>query len=140
MTSHSTNDKNVDLVGKLQGFEATLRRERDDAHRENQLAAERLRLVQEEAAALQKTVQALRDKIQVIQNESGETAPKEIVEYKNNVEDLTKQVRRVPCCVVVMEERMKKDAGIRNSPFYLIDSFIHVHTGRLSAHGLGPET
>jgi chromosome segregation ATPase len=66
--SHHSNNGNTGntetvLFDKLQGFSSSLRRERDDAYRQNQLAGERCRAVQEEWTALQKTVTDLQEKL-----------------------------------------------------------------------------
>jgi chromosome segregation ATPase len=94
--SHHSNNGNAGgntetvLFDKLQGFSSSLRRERDDAYRQNQLAGERCRAVQEEWTALQKTVTDLQEKLGGLQE--GEKLKGEIETTKQKTYALKQQV------------------------------------------------
>jgi peptidoglycan hydrolase CwlO-like protein len=94
VSHHSNNGNNGNtetvLFDKLQGFSSSLRRERDDAYRQNQLAGERCRAVQEEWTALQKTVTDLQDKLGGLQE--GEKLKGEIETTKQKTHALKQQV------------------------------------------------
>jgi peptidoglycan hydrolase CwlO-like protein len=92
--SHHNNNGNGNpetvLFDKLQGFSSSLRRERDDAYRQNQLAGERCSAVQEEWTALQKTVTDLQEKLEGLQE--GEKLKGEIETTKQKTHALKQQV------------------------------------------------
>jgi chromosome segregation ATPase len=94
--SHHSNNGNGNtetvLFDKLQGFSSSLRRERDNAFRQNQLAGERCRAVQEEWTALQKTVADLKEKLGGLQE--GEKLKEEIETTKQKAHVLKQQVNR----------------------------------------------
>jgi chromosome segregation ATPase len=94
VSHHSNNGNNGNtetvLFDKLQGFSSSLRRERDDAYRQNQLAGERCRAVQEEWTALQKTVTDLQEKLGGLQE--GEKLKGEIETTKQKTYALKQQV------------------------------------------------
>jgi predicted nucleic acid-binding Zn-ribbon protein len=78
------------LFDKLQGLSSTWRRERDDAYRQNQLAGERCRAVQEEWTALQKTVADLKTKLNALQ--AGEKLKEQVTKTKQQTHALKEQV------------------------------------------------
>jgi len=92
MTTATTNNDQA-LEAKLHGVAAAFRRERDEAHRQRELANERLRLTREEADAAAKSLAAMRTKLDDLERASGEAAERQIERLKAEVESLTNQVR-----------------------------------------------
>jgi chromosome segregation ATPase len=89
-TAHNSQD--VSIEAKLQGFEANLRREREEARRQAELATERLRLVQEEVTATEKTVHDLQGKLKHLQHQYGSSAAQDLSQLQASVQSLTKEV------------------------------------------------
>lgn len=81
------------MEAKLQRMAAGLRRERDEAHRERELASERLRLAKEEEEAAGKTLESMKLKLKELEAASGAGAKNEIEHLKTKVENLENQVR-----------------------------------------------
>jgi uncharacterized protein YlxW (UPF0749 family) len=83
------------LEAKIQSVAATLRQKRDEAHRTQQLALERLRLVRHEAEALEATVKDLQCKLETVQNQAGGSAraKDELEKLYKDVDMLSKEVR-----------------------------------------------
>jgi len=81
------------IVDKLHGVMAALRRERDDLHRKKALAEERVRLIQEEKEALEKTVTAAQTKLETLHESGNADALKEMRDMEDEVTRLNKEVR-----------------------------------------------
>jgi hypothetical protein len=92
-SSSSSSTCADDLERKLQGIESSLRQDRESARRQKQLAAERLRLLQQEFDAMDKTVQGLQNKLHSIRDESTNILVPELQSIRTNVDQLTKEVR-----------------------------------------------
>lgn len=86
----TTMDQQIEA--KLQGVAASWRRERDEAHRQKQLALERLRLAQEEVEATEKSTMALVHKLHELKSECGEKAEQGNGQLKREVEEGTERV------------------------------------------------
>lgn len=64
-----TSSVNLDIVDKLHGALASMRRERDELHRSNELSHERLRLVREERRVMEQSVNHLEAKLEQLNKE-----------------------------------------------------------------------
>jgi hypothetical protein len=99
-TNNGNSNSNISAIStssleaKIQTVAATLRQKRDEAHRTQQLALERLRLVRQEADALQGTVNDLQNKLETIQNQAGGSsrAKDELEKLYKDVDMLAKEV------------------------------------------------
>lgn len=135
------NNNNVSLTDKLQGLSATLRRERDDAFRQQSLAAERLAAIQQEEQALGKTVAQQQTKLAHLR--AGGNVATDITTCRVQVQALKQQVRAE---VQGSNNRIARFQALFVSLFFRIDSYsltlctllsLHSHshsfTGELSA-------
>jgi len=82
--------QNAPMEAKLAGMADALRRERDESHRVRLMAEERLRLVAEEAQALENAVKKLQDQYKGLQEKAGQT--KTVKDLEATVAGLTKEV------------------------------------------------
>ena len=94
-SSNGINNSAAALEHKLRATLHSYRQRRDEAHRGQQLAAERLRLVTEEFQAVQSSVQAAQKHLASLQEEAGGSlaARQEDANLQREVEHLTKEVR-----------------------------------------------
>jgi uncharacterized protein YlxW (UPF0749 family) len=101
ISSNSNSEISTSLEAKIQNVAATLRQKRDEAHRTQQLALERLRLVRQEADALEATVKDLQSKLETVQNQAGGSAraKDELEKLYKDVDMLSKEVCST-CCVL----------------------------------------
>ena len=93
-SSHNNNSAAA-LEEKLRTTVATYRQQRDEAHRSQQLATERLRLATEEAEAVAATVQTAQKNLATLQAKAGgnTAVQQEQAALQREVEHLTKEVR-----------------------------------------------
>lgn len=91
-TTSTTNNNNIE--SKLHTVAASFRQKRDEAHRANQLAIERLRLSQEVVDTLNLNVKDLQYKLDTLKKNSGSTVEgKDIIQkLHQDVNILTKEV------------------------------------------------
>jgi len=84
------------IVDRLNGALSALRRERDELHRQKDLALERLKLVKEERVAVEKVVQSMRLELQQLNidtsDEGRKTENESIEMLVKEVETLSKEV------------------------------------------------
>ena len=78
------------MEDKLHGVAASFRRERDEAHRRQWTAKERLRLVEQEAQAMAVTVESMEKDYKALQQKMGNE--QELQTLMRDVELLTKEV------------------------------------------------
>lgn len=83
-----------EIESKIYGVADSFRRESEEAHRQKDLALERLRLSQEEVAVAKQSSATLKAKLEELKKESGTTATREIQQLKGEVADFTNQVSR----------------------------------------------
>ena len=127
--SNSNNSVALSLEHKLRATLNSYRQRRDEAHRGQQLAAERLRLVAEEWEIVQSSVLTAQKNLKTLQDKAGGSAAarQEHADRQRDVEHLTKEVRS---SLVVA----------RCESFYFLQSVCTLSTGPLPAHGTGAET
>lgn len=86
-----TTAPSATMEDKLHGVAASFRRERDEAHRRQWTAKERLRLVQQEAQAMAATVESMEKDYKAMQQKMG--SEQELQALMRDVDLLTKEVR-----------------------------------------------
>lgn len=92
-TTMTASQQKEDIVEKLHGALADLRRERDEEHRKKELAVERLRLVTEEREALEKTVASMKENLSTLLKKSDKEAKNDVVKLQTDVDRLNREVR-----------------------------------------------
>jgi len=80
------------IVDRLNGALSTMRRERDELHRQKDLAFERLKLVREERVAVEKVVQSMRKELEKLSIETSDEGRKS---ENESIETLIKDVNRL---------------------------------------------
>lgn len=101
MENHYSNSNRTNedaIIEKIQGTVAAFRRERDELHRKKQLSTERLRLIREEKDSLEKTVDALKDRLSKLQAQTSSEAEKELGELEKKIQHLTREVLMLGIC------------------------------------------
>ena len=99
-SSNAANSSTNQLESKIHTVAASFRQKRDEAHRSQQLATERLRLATEECEAVAKSVQTAEANLKTMQEKAGGcTAVKqERATLQGEVAHLTKEVRKDRQC------------------------------------------
>jgi predicted RNase H-like nuclease (RuvC/YqgF family) len=84
-----------DVEARLHNVAASFRKSRDEAHREHQLAVERLTLATQESEALQKTVNDMKAQLEALQKKAGSSQERqrELQQLQTDVAMLNKEVR-----------------------------------------------
>ena len=93
------------MEAKIHGMADSLRRQRDEAHRKSLTAAERVRLVQQEAEAMAATVDNMQNQYKTLQEKAAKA--KKVETLATQVQEKTQQVRLVfGLCYSVCPDRM----------------------------------
>jgi hypothetical protein len=94
-TNKDRTTTTMNMEARLHNVAASFRQKRDEAYRLQQVAYERCKLVDEEVEVAQQTVEALRTKLNHLQQQAGCTpaAKEELQKLQSNVTILTREVR-----------------------------------------------
>ena len=95
--SSNANSSTNQLESKIHTVAASFRQKRDEAHRSQQLATERLRLATEECEAVAKSVQSAQENLKAMQEKAGgsNAAKHERATLQAEVSHLAKEVRKL---------------------------------------------